>query len=164
MNVFNEKTVAALENHGFKETATFVRDVTKLWNCLNVKSKDAGRNLNDANREPFKSLEDERYTFIQEMADKFKEMDTSLSQYDARVMCLTGDTSNALVVTLEGLIALIKLLLSKGFKYVTEWQARRWVWSVSTVSWWMFLYFVTANNEQLIVAKTEVVWQARNRI
>ena len=51
------------------------------------------------------------------MVDKFKEMDTSLSQYNTRVMCLTVDTSNALGVTL-GLIALIKLLLSKGFKYV----------------------------------------------
>ena len=118
MDDFNEKTVATSENHGFIETVTFVRDVTKLWNCLNVKSKDAGRNLNDANREPFKSLEDERYTFIQEMADKFKGMDTSPSQYNRRVTCLAVDTSNALVVTLEGLIAVIKLLLSKGFKYV----------------------------------------------
>ena len=78
------------ENHGFIETATFVRDVTKLWNCLNVKSKDAGRNLNDANREHFKSLEDERYTFIQEMADKFKGMDTSPSPYNTRVMCFNS--------------------------------------------------------------------------
>ena len=34
-------------------------------------------------------------------ADKFKEMDTSLSQCNTRVMCLTVDTSNALVVTMK---------------------------------------------------------------
>ena len=35
-----------------------------------------------------------------------------------RVMCLTVDTSEALFITLNGISALIKLLLSKGFSYV----------------------------------------------
>ena len=118
MNIFNEKTVAELKVQGCNETATFVDHVTKLWNCLNVKSKDAGRNLNDRNREPFKSLEDERYKFISDMADRFKEMDVSLSKYPGRIMCLTVDTSNAIYVTLKGIVALIKLLLTKGFSYV----------------------------------------------
>ena len=51
------------------------------------------------------------------MANKFKTMDASNSKYAKRVMCLTADTSNALI-TLEGISALIKLLLSKGFKYI----------------------------------------------
>ena len=36
MNIFNEKTVTALFQHGYNDTATFVNSVTKLWNCLNV--------------------------------------------------------------------------------------------------------------------------------
>ena len=35
-----------------------------------------------------------------------------------RVMCLTTDTSNALHLTLNGLVSLIKFLLKNGFSYV----------------------------------------------
>ena len=52
------------------------------------------------------------------MADKFKDMDTTKSQYNKGVMCLTADTRNALFTTLTGISVLIKLLLSKGFNYV----------------------------------------------
>ena len=118
VDVFNEKTVVALQLYGHKETATFVDEVTKLWKCINVKSTDAGRNLNDPNREPVRSTDDQRFQFMHDMANKFKTMDASNSKYAKRVMCLTADTSNALVITLEGISELIKLLLSKGFKYV----------------------------------------------
>ena len=53
MNIFNEETVASLFLHKLDDTAIFVQAVTKLWNCLNVKSPDAECNLNDPNREPF---------------------------------------------------------------------------------------------------------------
>ena len=118
VNVFNKETVVALQLYGHKETATFVDEVTKLWNFINVKSTDAGRNLNDPNREPFTSTDDQRFQFMHDMANKFKTMDASNSKYAKRVMCLTADTSNALVITLEEISALIKLLLRKGFKYV----------------------------------------------
>ena len=118
INVFNEKTVAALRLFGHKETAIFVGEVTTLWNCINVKHSDKGRNLNDPNREPFTSAYDYRFQFMHDMANKFKKMDASTSEYTKRVMCLTADTSNALVITLEGMSALIKLLLTKGFRYV----------------------------------------------
>ena len=104
-----------LFQHKYDDTAVFVSAVTKLWNCLNVKSPDASRNLNDPNREPFRLPDDKRFEFLHDMADKFKDMDTSKSQYNKRVMCLTVDTSNVLFITLAGISALIKLLLSKGF-------------------------------------------------
>ena len=44
-------------------------------------------------------------------------MDVS-SRYSGRVMFLTLDTSNALFVTLQALVSLIKLLLQKRFGYV----------------------------------------------
>ena len=118
MNIFNEKTVAALFLHKLDDTAIFVQAVTKLWNCLNVKSPVAGWNLNDPNREPFRSPDDTRFQFLNQMTNKFSDMDTSKSKYSTRVMCLTVDTSRALVLMLTGLTELIKLLLSKGFKYV----------------------------------------------
>ena len=117
-NVFNEKTVAELTSHGYSDTAMFVEHVTRLWNCLNVKTTDAGRNLNDSNREPCRSLEYERLMFIDDMGEQFKKMDASLSKYKGRVICLTVYTSNALHLTLKGIVALIKLLLTKGFTYV----------------------------------------------
>ena len=117
MNIFNERTVAALESKGFKDTAIFVETVTNLWNCLNVK-KYSGKNLNDKNRYPFESIDDIRFGNILNIALKFKEMDTSLSPYSGRVMCLTTDTSKALFRTLIGLVFLIKLLLLDGFSYV----------------------------------------------
>ena len=103
--------------HGYNDTAAFVGAVTKLWNCINVKSTDAGRNLNEENRQQFRSPEDERFQFLH-MADKFKDMDASKSTYKKRVMCMTVDTSNALFTTLKGMSALIKVLLANGFKYV----------------------------------------------
>ena len=118
MNVFNEKTVAALTLYGFDETSNFVRLVCKLWNCLNTKSPDAARNLNDPIRESFKSTSDERFIFLSEMSTFFEEMDTSKSKHSKRVMCLTTDTSNALKITFSGLIVMIKKLLGKGFHYV----------------------------------------------
>ena len=42
----------------------------------------------------------------------------SKSRYSGRVMCLTLDTSNALFVTLQGLVSLIMLLLQKRFGYI----------------------------------------------
>ena len=65
------KTVVALLQHGYNDTAAFVGAVTKLWNCINAKSTDAGRNLNEENRQPFRSPEDERFQFLHDMADKF---------------------------------------------------------------------------------------------
>ena len=84
-NVFNEKTVAELSSHGYSDTATFVEQVTRLWNCLNVKTTDDGRNINDSNIEPFRSLEDERLKVIDDMAEQFKKMDASRASIKAEL-------------------------------------------------------------------------------
>ena len=104
-----------------------------MWNCITVKSTDAGRNLNEENRQTFRSPEDERFQFLHDMADKFKDMDVSKSTYKKRVMCMTVDTSNALFTTLKGMIALIKVLLANGFKYVYLVPSRVIDWKVSLV-------------------------------
>ena len=126
-NVFNEKTVAALTIKGYHDTATFVSHVTKLWNILNTKSAEKGFRLNDADREPIRSVDDKRLSYLNTMASNFLLMDTSKSVYETRIMQLTKDTSNALHITLNGLVDLVKNLLNKGVSYVLpgEFQSDR---------------------------------------
>ena len=162
MNVFNERIVAFLELNGYKDTAIFVKAVTELWNCLNVKTKDGWILLNDKNTEPFKSIEDERFDKILSMAEKFKEMDLSKSRYCGRVMCLTLDTSNVLFVTLQSLVSLIKLLLQKRFGLVMagNFQSDRLegefgIYRQSSGG----CYYISSNNEQSFFTAFEIVKQ-----
>ena len=53
MNVFNEKTVAALKIKQFEDTSIFVEQATRLWHMLNVKSTNYGTRLHDVDRYPF---------------------------------------------------------------------------------------------------------------
>ena len=38
MNVFNKNAVALLNMYGYEEISIFVRQVTRVWNVINVKS------------------------------------------------------------------------------------------------------------------------------
>ena len=77
LNVFNEKTVAALKQNNFDETAIFVEHVNKMWNILNVRSRYTGERLKDTNREPINSTDDAKLDFLLKMATSLKLMDTS---------------------------------------------------------------------------------------
>ena len=118
VNVFNEKTSAVLRKRGNIGTAVFVENMTNLFNMLNVKSPEAARQLNDPDRAVFSTYDDERYDYLLQMAESFERMDTTSTKYTHRVMSLTADTSNALVITLRGLESLVKYLLSKDIKYI----------------------------------------------
>ena len=54
----------------------FLDLVTKVWNILNIKHPDAGKNLNDENRMKFEATDDPRLNYLQSIANSFKEMDT----------------------------------------------------------------------------------------
>ena len=116
MNKFNEKTIACLRRHGRHETAHFVELVTRMWKILNIKSPDAGRNLNDGDREKFTTTADPRLEFLLNMGHYFKLMDGSKRSH--RVRCLTSETTNALHETLIGIVEITKCLLTLGFSYV----------------------------------------------
>ena len=118
LNIFNRNTAAFLDLKGCKDTAIFVKAVIILWNRINVKSKDAWFKLDDKNRKPFESADDQRLGLILLLAEKFKVIDTPKSPYSGRVMCLTRDTSNTLLSALNGIVSLLKLLLNKDFNYV----------------------------------------------
>ena len=115
-DIFNEKTVAALEIRNMTGTAIFVKLVTRMWNIINVKSPHAGYRTNDPDRQPFCDDSDKRFEYLSKVATMFKTMDNSPK--GRRLHSLTDDTSNALHQTLSGLVALIKYKLGVGFKYV----------------------------------------------
>lgn len=112
-DVFNEKTIAALAD---KTTQIMVKNVTKMWHILNVKTTSAGKRLNDEDRHPIYNVNDERLVFLVEIAECFNLM---VSKYDTRVCSLTIDTRKALYLTLNGLVHMIKMLISdKNFNYI----------------------------------------------
>ena len=96
LNIFHEKTAAFLDLKSYNDVLIFVKAVTTLWNYINVKSKDAWLKLNDEDRKSFESTDDQRLESILQLAENFKDMDTSKSPYSDCVMCLTQDLSNVL--------------------------------------------------------------------
>ena len=84
-----------------------------MCNCLNVKHPDTWYHLNDANRKAIYHTDETRLTFLIDMATMFKRMDTYSASSQVRIMCLTTDTSDALHVTLNGLVSLVSQLLGK---------------------------------------------------
>ena len=112
-NIFNEKMIAVLNG---KSTQVMVKNVTKMWHILNVKTPSAGKRLNDEDRFPISDENDVRLRFLEEIADCFNLME---SKYTTRVRSLTDDTRKALHLTLDGLVHMIKMLIrDKEFKYV----------------------------------------------
>ena len=107
-DIFNEKTVTALEKRNLVDTVIFVK--------MAFKSPHAGYRTNDPDRNPFCDKSDERLVYICKVATTFKRMDNSPK--GRRMHRLTANTSNALHQTLSGLVALIKYKLGVGFEYV----------------------------------------------
>ena len=74
--------------------------------------------LNDRDRDVFRTVDDNRFEFLENMALMFEKMNTSSTTYSTRVMYLTSQTSKALSLTIKGLITIIKRFLGEGIKYV----------------------------------------------
>ena len=116
MNVFNEKVIAQLEHYDKHDTARFVFLCTRMWKILNIKSPEAGKRLNDPDRDQIESKTDPRLDFLLKMASAIKLMDSG--KRGARIRGLTGDTANAFHRTLHAMVYIIKKLLDVGFDYV----------------------------------------------
>ena len=111
LNVFNEKTTAVLNQKKLDDTALFISKITGMWYILNVKSPNEGVHLNDPDRHPISSPDDERLLFLENMATSLKLMDSSKRE---RVRGLSSQTANAWHVSLLG-----TTLLALGMKYVS---------------------------------------------
>ena len=116
LNVFDDKVATRLIQLNHNQTAIFLQRVIRMWKILNVKSRDKGRNLKDIDQSPIFKKEDPRLEYLSKIATTFKLMDSSPK--GSRVNYLTSDTSDALCVTLNGLVDLTETLLNPGFSYV----------------------------------------------
>ena len=83
---------------------------------LNVKRKGCDVLLNDTNRSPFQTLDDLRFKEILAFADATSKM--SEGKGFKRHNTFTPEKKHALVNTLQGLVELIKKLLSEDHQYV----------------------------------------------
>ena len=106
LNVFNEKTVAVLKQKKLDDTALFISKITWMWHILNVKSSNEGVHLNDPDRHPISSPDDERLLFLENMATFLKLMDNS--KRGQRVRGFSSQTANAWHVSLLGMVDLAK--------------------------------------------------------
>ena len=74
-----------------------------------------GKRLNDEDRLPVSGINYPRLSFLTEIGDCFKSME---SKYTDRVRSLTDDTRTVLHLTLHGLVNMAKMfLIAKKFKY-----------------------------------------------
>lgn len=116
VNVFNEKTIAALQMKGLDGTEAFVRQITRMWHIINVKSPEKGIRLNDPDRLPITDPNDSRLDFLLKMATSLKKMDNAKKGH--RIRSLTADTANAWHVTLTGMVEVTRKLLILGASYI----------------------------------------------
>lgn len=120
VQVFNEKTVAALRTDGSNATADFLHLLVKCWSILNIKDKFGHIKLLNPDRKPFYSDSDERLTFLTSLASGFSLMAGGKGL--KRHLSLTSETRNAVTSTLQGFASLIPYLLSKDHSYVLPGQ------------------------------------------
>ena len=118
LQVFNEKTVAALIQDDFNDTAAFVSFILRVWKILNNKSTTAYITLNDVDRKPITSASDMSLTFLENAASFFSKLTSNkasvvpgVPQQTRRVMALTKETSASLSQTLRGLTTMCADLL-----------------------------------------------------
>ena len=82
----------------------------KLWKILNVKDPYCYLRLNDPDRRPIQSPEDDSLKYLEGIANAFEKMKGGHG--NSRYHSLTTDTLRSLLVTLRGISALARKLLS----------------------------------------------------
>uniref|UniRef100_A0A1I8JBV1 Transposable element P transposase n=1 Tax=Macrostomum lignano TaxID=282301 RepID=A0A1I8JBV1_9PLAT len=111
LDVFHEKTVAALQLNGYSETADFVERVLNFWTVVNVKSPESHIRLNDIRRAPISSTNS---SAIQELLSFAAVVDRMPGGRGAsRPRSLTTETRKAIHQTANGLADLSRHLLMK---------------------------------------------------
>ena len=114
-NALHEKTVAALRPQQ-RETSELLNIFVQMWNMINIKRKDSDIRLNDVNRAPFLTTSDSRFDFMIDFANAINLMPGGKGW--SRQMSLTSETKLAVANTVNGLVELMRLLLSEDHQYV----------------------------------------------
>lgn len=116
LDVFHEKTCAALKLVGDDETFLYLNAMVNMWKVFNVKNATTYNRLNDPMRAPINKLDHPNLIFLSKLAESVKKMKGGRGA--ARCKSLTSETRNALIVTLTGIIEICGKLLSSDFKFV----------------------------------------------
>ncbi|PAA86097.1 hypothetical protein BOX15_Mlig018626g1 [Macrostomum lignano] len=117
LDVFSEKTVAALQVVRHVDTANFVAKVVDFWKIVNVKTPDAHVLLNDIRRTPISSPDAANLHVLLNFASIIGRM--AGGRGPCRPRSLTTETQKAVVQTSRGLVEMSQYLLSHfQFKYV----------------------------------------------
>lgn len=112
LNVFNEKTVAALVADGKFETARFIDTFLKFWKIVNVKNPNLWIALNDTDRKPISDVNDFRLKFLKTLSASIQSMPGEKGAQRIRHKSLTSATRDSLTNTIHGLISVTEKLLS----------------------------------------------------
>jgi len=102
--------------HKFKLFNFYYFKVVSVWNFLNIKRSGLDIRLNDPNRAVVSFANDVRLLNLQTFAEGVSNM--SGGKGYGRNKSLTSETRNALFSTLNGIVLLIKQLLSQNHSYV----------------------------------------------
>ena len=89
------------------ETTWLVTLVLRMWKCLNIESPKTCYMVFDDARKPFTNTYDQRLGYLTSLATMFKSMDTYSVSNKTRILGLTTDTTNALHITLDGIVKLL---------------------------------------------------------
>ena len=119
LQVFNDKTIAALQSFGNKNSGTIdvLRTIVSWWKTVNVKTASEHKHSNDTLRLPVDGERCEALVRLSQLSNCFKQMQRHSGSN--RYQCLTSDTHFALWRTTEGLIHLsLELLRKHEYKYV----------------------------------------------
>jgi hypothetical protein len=114
LKVFDEKTVAALNQYGTNTgldvsgTSTFIGIISRLWKIMNVKSTDKGRHKRDSDLDPIRSVNDEHVVFLRDVHNWIMKWER-LNQ-KAREGRLTNETMFALKHTVGAFVELVTYL------------------------------------------------------
>ena len=115
LQVFDDKTVAALVQDRKHDTAAFIYHILRMWKQLNNRSLTAHIHLNDEARAPITHTS--QLKFLGQMSRSIKESAPKTNR--ARHQTMTTQTSSALVQTLDGVIDMsTNLLKENGTKYI----------------------------------------------
>ena len=118
LRIFNDTNCAALICYGpvednlenWKGTSLFIATIWKWWNIVNVDHPYKGRNTRNPDAEPFSSVDDARFDFMQKLIDWLDNWAHCDKQ--SKEGFLTADTYFSLKHTIKSLAELIKHLLS----------------------------------------------------
>ena len=120
LKVFCDETVAALKSNGelnhVDGTQSFISKFVRFFKIMNVKGLGEDIRLRDPDRKVISTPDDERLSFLLELADMVDEMRPE--KQGQRKNQLTIDTARAFSHTCRGTVDMTKHLLSTTHNYV----------------------------------------------